>query len=251
MLVTNEQKRFLDENGYLKLPGIIPRETVLAALKGINVSIGQNGIDPARLTEFRAQTFCPEIRSEAFISDLFNATPLRQVADELIGEGNIRPAGGGQIALRFPSSAEARVFGPHIDGTYSPTNGVKEGTLGSFTALAGVFLSDVTQPLSGNFAVWPGGHKIVEQYARDNGPQSLVGGLKGIEFGEPEQILANAGDAVIAHYMLPHSVTGNQSPFPRYAIFFRLKHVKHEEWKWECLTDIWREWEGMRSLAAS
>jgi len=31
-------------------------------------------------------------------------------------------------------------------------------------------------------------------------------------------------------------------------IFFRLSHADHDALHWECMTDIWREWEGMRAV---
>ena len=37
---------------------------------------------------------------------------------------------------------------------------------------------------------------------------------------------------------------------PRYAIFFRLSHVDHAEHRWDAMTDIWMEWEGMREIVA-
>lgn len=246
MELTSEQKREFFERGVVKLPGVVPQEKVEAARRAINAFIGQNGIDPNELTKYRAQSYCPGLGQEPVITDLYNETPIRSLAESAIGKGKIKKVGGGQIALRFPSLDETpRQPGPHIDGMYSPTNGVKEGTIANFTALVGVFLSDLPEPWAGNFTVWPGTHRTFETYFREQGPQSLLNGMPKVEMPAPEQFTGKAGDAALVHYQLAHGIAGNVSPNTRYAIFFRLSHVDHEQYHWECMTDIWKEWEGM------
>ena len=137
---------------------------------------------------------------------------------------------------------------PHLDGMYSPTNGVPKGQIQNFTALAGVFLSDLPGPNAGNFTVWPGTHRIYEAYFRERGPQALLEGMPAVPLPEPVQITARAGDAILCHYQLAHAANGNASPHIRYACFFRLSRVAHETAHGECMTDIWREWDGMRDF---
>jgi hypothetical protein len=251
MELTTAQKQELCDKGYVKLPGVVPAEMVNRARRAINASLGQNGMDPALLTKFRAQSYCPELQNDPVITDLFSETPIKALAESAIGAGKIKPIGSGQIALRFPSMDPPREPGPHIDGMYSPTNGVPEGTIQNFTALVGVFLSDLPEPYAGNFTVWPGTHTIYERYFREHGPQSLLEGMPKVELPQPEQFLGKAGDAALVHYQLAHGIAGNGSPNVRYAIFFRLKHVDHDQIHWECMTDIWREWEGMRDVVGA
>jgi len=249
MALTTNQKREFYERGIVKLPGIVPQELVGQARRAINAYIGAYGIDPAELTRYRAQSYCPGLGAEPPITDLYNATPIRDVAEEMIGAGKIRPVTGGQIALRFPSLEEApQAPRPHLDGMYSPTNGVKEGTIANFTALVGVFLSAVPEPYAGNFSYWPGSHRLYEAYFREHGPQSLLQGLPPVDIGEPEQFTGAAGDAALVHYGLAHGIAGNVSPNIRYAIFFRLSHVDHAQYQWECMTNLWVEWSGMQAV---
>jgi ectoine hydroxylase-related dioxygenase (phytanoyl-CoA dioxygenase family) len=77
----------------------------------------------------------------------------------------------------------------------------------------------------------------------------LLNGMPPIEMPEPRQVTAQAGDAMLCHYQLAHSIAPNTSPFIRYAIFFRLYHKNHEAWHWDCMTDIWHEWAGMQEIA--
>lgn len=246
MQLTDAQKQTLYEDGLVRFPGAVPPETVDRARRAINASLGSSGIDPERLVTFRARSYCPELQESEPITDLLNATPLWELAESAIGKGNISPVGAGQIALRFPSTEPAHDPHPHIDGMYTPTNGVPKGTIQNFTALVGVFLSDVPEPYSGNFTAWKGSHHQYESYFREHGPDSLLNGMPPVDLAKGEQITAKAGDAMLVHYQVGHGIAGNASPNIRYAVFFRLWHVDHESVRWECMTDIWREWDGMR-----
>lgn len=251
MSLTNVQKQFFYENGYVHVPGVIPPVMVNAALQSINHSMGE-GIDPAQLTTFRSQSYAPEYMHSPVIMDLLNKTPALGLAESMIGEGRTKPVDSGQIALRFPQFADPPPPPhPHIDGMYTPYNGVTKGEIWNFTALVGIFLSDVHQPYAGNFTVWPGTHRQNEQYFREHGPDSLLNGMPKVTMPEPVQTMGVAGDIVICHYMLAHTAAINVSPHTRYAIFFRLHHVEHDLNKWESMTDIWLQWEGMREIVAN
>ncbi len=240
MELSPEQGSHLVEKGYVVLPGAIPKELVNNAVRAINTSIGQNGIDPARLMEFRAQSYCPELKREPVMLDIFEKSDLGPTVRYLLGE--IHSVDFTQIALRFPSEGDRVVGKPHIDGMHSPHNGVPEGEIYSFSALAGVFLSDIDDEFAGNFTVWPGTHILNQNYFRERGPKSLLEGMPQVGLPEPVQIKAKSGDAVIAHYLLSHGVTPNRAINTRYALFFRMSHLQHENQKWETLTNAWLEW---------
>jgi len=246
MELTQTQRRTFFENGYVQVPNIVPQTALNAALRAINHSLGE-GIDPAKIDLFRSQSYCPELQREYVITDLYNATPVAQLAESLVGIGKVKPVNAGQIALRFPSmQSQASEPHPHLDGMYTPANGVPKGKIASFTLLLGVMLSDIHAPFSGNLAVWPGTHRIYERYFREHGPESLLTGMPPVTLPDPEHVLGRAGDVVLCHYQLAHGVAQNVSPHIRYAIYFRLHHIDHEtRWK-EAMTNIWLEWDGMR-----
>lgn len=241
------QKQQLYEQGYVHVPGVVPRVMVNATLRAINHSLGEKGIAPEQLPIFRSQSYCPELRQTPIISDLLNKTPAWALAESAIGVGKIQPVNGGQIALRFPGLQDPPgVPRAHIDGTYSPNNGVPKGQIRNFTMLLGVMLNDVHEPYAGNFTVWPGTHHLFERYFRQHGADKLVDGMPVIDdMPEPVQLTGQAGDVVLCHYQLAHTAAPNVSPHIRYAIYFRLKHVRHGETRPETLTDIWLDWEGM------
>ncbi len=249
MQLNLRQKQELWDRGYVHVPGVVPPLMVEAALRAINHSVGQ-GMNVADMGKFRAQSYCPEVQSTPPITGLLKKTPAWDLAESVIGAGRIKPPGGGQIAMRFPSLDEPGKARPHLDGMYSPNNGVPEGTIGNFTMLLGVLLSDVPQSLMGNLTAWPGTHRLYEGYFREHGPQSLLQGMPPVEMPAPEAITGKAGDVVLVHYQVAHGVGPNVSPHTRYMVFFRLSHVDHDSLHWECMTDIWREWEGMRGVVA-
>jgi ectoine hydroxylase-related dioxygenase (phytanoyl-CoA dioxygenase family) len=246
MQFSHAQKREIYDKGFVQVPGVIPQVMVRAALRAINASVGQ-GMNVEEMTKFRSQSYCPEIQNDPVITDLFNKTPAWSLAESAIGEDSFAPAGGGQIALRFPGMQDPPGSPrPHLDGMYSPHNGVPQGTIQNFTMLVGVFLSDVVDQYSGNLSVWPRTHQIYEEYFKKHGPESLIEGMPKVEIPQPEQILAQAGDVVFVHYQVAHGVAPNVSPHTRYAIFFRVSRHGHKHRRLEVMTDIWQEWDGMR-----
>lgn len=248
MQLTHFQKQAFYEQGYIHVPGVVPRVMVDAALRAINHSVGE-GIPAEQMTTIRQQSYAKELQGEPVITDLLNKTPAWALAESLIGEGKIRPVRGGQVALRFPGTQDPPPPPkPHLDGMHTPYNGVPEGVIQNFTMLVGVLLSDLHAPYAGNFTVWPGSHHLYEQYFREHTPQSLLEGMLPIDLPEPLQITGKAGDVVLVHYELAHSAAPNVSPHVRYALFFRLTHIDHDAQKWEAMTDIWREYAGMREI---
>ena len=248
MELTVNQKRQIVEKGFVHIPGVVPRIMVDAALKAINHSIGE-GMDKADMRTIRSQSYAPELRNDPAIVGLLNATPAWSLAESAVGHGQLQPVRGGQIAVRFPVFQDPPAApGPHLDGMHTPDNGVPFGKIMNFTLLAAVFLSDVLTPYSGNFTVWPGTHHTYERYFREHGPMALLNGMPDVPLPEPHQILARAGDIALCHYQIGHTACVNVSPHPRYAIFFRLSHVNHENIREEAMTDIWLEWEGIKSV---
>lgn len=247
-VLSDEQRRAIFEDGYALIPGVVPAGKVAAALRAINASLGEEGIDPERLVTFRAQSYCPEITGSAAILDLLTGTPLWSLAESVIGAGSLVPVGHGQIALRFPTSGSAGEVHPHIDGMYTPHNGVKKGTIANFTALVGVYLSDTPSENAGNFTVWPGSHRRYAQYFAQAGPRALLEGMPPVELAAPRQLTPRAGDAVLSHYQIGHGIAPNVSGNIRYAVYFRLSRQGHEAVSLDVMTDLWREWDGMRDL---
>ena len=246
MLLGAEERRALVADGYVVLPAVVPREQALAALAAINASLGEDGIPKDELARMRAQTFCPDLVSAPPILELFRGTALAEIAEAALGTGKVRAPTAAQIALRFPSPrAPRKEPRPHIDGMPQAQNGVAPGTIYHFTALAGVFLSDASEPDEGNFTVWPGTHRALADHFAAHGTDELLERFPPIALPPPRQLTVRAGDAVLAHYLLAHSVAPNLGPHIRYAVFFRLFHEDHDPASNAAMVDLWHEWEGL------
>ena len=247
-LIDSDARQHLVDEGYTLLRNAVPRQLVDDALRTINASLGERGIDPAMLDSYRGTTYCPELTEAAPIMDLLRCSSLWDAAQELAGRGRLRPPGPAQIGLRFPLPPGARRFPlhPHIDGMHAPHNNVPKGHIFRFTMLIAVMLSDVGGEDAGNFTVWPGSHTAYAKHFGEHGTGVLEEGrMPEVPLRPPVQVTARAGDAVLAHYGIGHCVAPNLSPNVRYAVFFRLRHVDHEDADLSPMHDLWREWEGL------
>lgn len=249
MELSYAQKQEIYEKGFVKIPEVVPGIMIDSALQSINHSMGK-GMDKEGMAIRRAQSYCREIQSDPAITDLLHHTKAWELAEGLLGKGNIQSVHSGQIALRFPI-IEDPPFQPsyHIDGMYSPNNGVPKGTIQNFTLLVGIFLSDVPHADMGNFTVWPKTHHIYESYFRKHGAESLLDGMPKVGMPDPQQITAKPGDVVLCHYQLAHGIAPNVSPHVRYAIFYRLSHVDLNRERWqEPMENIWLHWPGITAI---
>lgn len=226
----SQMQRFI-EQGYLRIPGAVPKIMVDRALRSIHQSLGE-GFPPDQARFYRMQSYCPELMKSAEIVDLALETPAWALAEALMGADNITPVSVGQIALRFPVLEEpVETVSPHLDGTYSPLNGVPEGSLRGFSMLLGVVLRDIEETDAGNLMVWPGSHHLYAQYFRQHGWESLLQGMPAVDLGKPVQVTAKAGDVLLVHYLLGHGTSANLSPNIRYTVYFRLRHREHDSAK--------------------
>jgi hypothetical protein len=190
-------------------------------------------------------------------------------------------------------------------------------SIGSFAAFVGVALNDQTEFGNGNLCLLPGAHEEVEKFFRT---QRDAGGVVGPEgpgwprlspvgndgvtltslplpisemfladaettpdgrvWFQPEPMLLEEGDAVIALHACPHNNSLNLGSDPRLNVYFRVRHQRagaavvrgdsdHPDrgWDGEFLTydtdfdpwrtsidlmcDHWSEWDGMQEVVAA
>ena len=76
-MLTQKQKLEFYENGYIKVPGVVPKLMIDAARKMINHSIGAVGLHEGDLEKFRAQSYCNEIRNIPNLSLIHISEPTR------------------------------------------------------------------------------------------------------------------------------------------------------------------------------
>ncbi len=241
--LTPAQKRKLLRDGYVPVPGIVPRPLVEAALKEIHCLVAESNQE-AGAGAFSGSQFVRHHGAPAIL-DLFYKTPLRALAESLAGKGALELPREGHVYLRFPQR-ERRAGSPplHIDGAASPEGGPATG-IGTMTQKLCVLLSDAPRPFCGNFTVCPGSHRLVARRLSEQGAESLLRRLPDVAGLRPRQLLGRAGDAFVCHQLLVHSGQQNLSAYPRYAVFFNLRHVDHLRRWARAVTDPWLEWPGL------
>ena len=179
MLSTDQKREFVEE-GYIQIPALVPESMMKPALRAINHSIGEVGATGDDRKNFRVAGFCAELVTSPILTDIINRTPILEVAEELLGKGNVSPVPYVQIAPRFPLAVgkEPEPDNGHLDGIGSGTNGTPKGEyIRNFSLFVVVYLVDVTEPESGNFTVWPHSHIEYEEWFREVGHEVLKKGL--------------------------------------------------------------------------
>ena len=137
-----------------------------------------------------------------------------------------------QLAATIPRWPH-RPGGPHVDGISPP---LPDGTPGTFSLLAGAWLTDHSEPGHGNLWVWPGTHLRFGAYLAERGADAL-GQLHPepyppIDLGEPRQVTGPAGSVLFAHYLLGHNIGGDDGPAngpARQVVYYRLQAVGHRD----------------------
>lgn len=254
-MLTIAQKRQFVEEGYLKIPGVVPQVLVDAARRAINHSIGHVGLGGEDVENSRSAFFCSELLEAPVILDLYYKTPLIPIAESLMGAGNVLPVKRAKPYPRFPLAPGEEPSEPrgHLDGIGNGSNGMAKGVYRrGFTAFAVIYLADVPEPYSGNFTVWPKSHRFFADYFKRVGYEVLADGIPRLDLPEgPLMITGKAGDLVIAHHQIFHGACPNASPNVRHAVIARLQHKECEQNGYAAYTDIWREWPGVQEIAAS
>jgi len=164
MELTHCQKREFYKNGYLKIPGAVPRLMVNAARHAINYTIGQG-----------EKNSFPELSRAAVITDLFNKTPIFSLLESALGTGNLCPCKNGSITLKYPMPVGAPIneshqiltkaigwgrSGGHLDGLKAVGDRLhglkKDGTYNrGFTAFAYISSFTCFKVTNSTSLMWP------------------------------------------------------------------------------------------------
>ena len=145
-----------------------------------------------------------------------------------------------QLAATVPPWPH-RPGGPHVDGISPPA---PDGMPGTFSLLAGAWLTDHSKPDQGNLWVWPGTHLRFGHYLAERGADALARlhpePYPPIELGEPVQVTGPAGSVLLAHYLLAHNIGGHDGPAGapvRQVVYYRVEAAGHRaRWR-EAVTD--------------
>lgn len=219
----------LIENGFCVVEQLLPNKTVCEIREGIDevLDIVQKEHRVIRCNDdkdwIRARTKLQRKWLPKFIND--NPT-IRDGIEKVVGE--YIPLRTSQIAYRFPGEKGGNL---HIDNFTDAARTMKRP---EFNVLVGFVLSDVDTEWMGNFTIYPGSHKLVEEWSRKYGGykhffnEGLSGMLKWVKpkLGKPVQLCVKAGDVVIANRFTLHLVcSDNKSDVIRKMVWYRVSLV--------------------------
>ena len=240
-----QDKTFFKENGYLVKQDTLSEAQVDAALDEIWKHIEADRADPE--SWFEAGPVFPKCGETQPMLDLLYASPIHAMAEQLVGTDLTRPNTFGP-KLNFPSGeTEWSAPGGHLDGYYTPTNGVPEGTVGRFFVGVTLYLSH-QRPTGGGFTVWPGTHLQAAQYFRTNSMLKPKGGnVKDVfDVPEPVEITGPPGTVCFWHGSLVHAASKNCRNEIRMCLITRLNRHNHEDILFEFPENPWEYWPALQ-----
>jgi hypothetical protein len=176
--------------------------------------------------------------------DLYRSAGLWALAADLLRDG-LAPSEprAAQLAVTYPPYPQ-RPGGPHVDGI---TPGEPDGRPGTFSLLAGLWLTGQEEPDQGNLWVWPGTHLRFGAWLAENGAAALAsvaqryaGPYPPVELGDPVQVTGPAGSVLFAHYLLAHNIGNHDGPagrLPRQTVYYRLHAAGHRDRWQQAVTD--------------
>jgi len=159
-LTSKDQLHAFAERGYAVFPNVVPRRLLNEAQGAIDALVTREPPPGDRLGHHFYWMNDPA-PSDPLLR-LFSASAALATAEEMVRPLRVELPRQVQISLNIPPH-DRRPGGPHLDGLTPPE---PSGRPGTFTLLAGVFLTDQTNEDMGNLWVWPGTHRTFAGHLR-------------------------------------------------------------------------------------
>ena len=236
--MTGELQETFKRQGYVVVAGVLTDAQIAAGRRIVAEMVAG---EPPAGPHFLWPQFSADDHE---LLDFYRDAGIGRLARQFLRPGlTVQQPGYAQVALTTPPFPH-RPGGPHVDGL---TPGEPDGRPGTFSMLAGVWLTDQSGPDRGNLWVWPGTHLRLGDYLAEHGPEALTrldemnpGPYPKIELGEPVQATGPAGSVLFAHYLLAHTIGGHfgaPGDDRRETIYFRLQATGHRDRWREVVTD--------------
>ena len=238
-------KAFFKENGYLVKNDQLTPQQIQNAQDALWTGINAERDQPQ--TWINSGPRSPVNSNHPAIKATMFDTPVAAMMEELVGP-QLRVANGPGPALVYPSGDDdwSLPGHGHLDGYYTPTNGVAEGTVGCTNINVTIYVEDI-ELRGGCFTVWPGSHLKADEYFKNHAQLSLQGGVgdKVMDLGEGLQIAGQAGTICFWHGRLFHSGSKNCQKNIRMALIGRYARKDVNDIRFETPDDPWTYWEGI------
>jgi hypothetical protein len=240
--ITDTTRTVFREQGFVVVPGVLSAEHLARGRRVVEAMLAKK---PYAEDHAGPYFLWPRFGAAGHpLLGLYQRTGIGALASQLLrpdrAPGDPRFA---QVALTIPPWPN-HPGGPHVDGL-SPAE--PDGRPGTFSMLAGVWLTDHSEQHHGNLWVWPGTHLRFGAYLAEHGADALTrpeemnpGPYPEIELGEPTQVMGSAGSVLFAHYLLAHNIgdhVGAVGGERRETIYYRLQADGHRDRWRESVTD--------------
>ncbi len=242
-------KQFFKDNGYLIKRSVLSCDQVEAARNSLWSGIDADRDDPSTWVGAGPRVPCPG--SDPSINATVNESPVFSMMEEMVGHDQLQSGVPGPH-LVFPSGDDqwSEPKHGHLDGYYTPTNGVPEGTVGYMTLNVTIYVEDIA-PRGGCFTVFPGTHKMAHEYFKTKSLLSVRGGSSQEIWSDEEmpkavEFTGNRGDVCFWHGQMVHSGTKNVNENIRMALIGRFRRKDSSDICFETPEDMWKYWEGIQ-----
>ncbi|WP_377267859.1 phytanoyl-CoA dioxygenase family protein [Peterkaempfera sp. SMS 1(5)a] len=240
--ISDDMRLTFRRQGYLVVPGVLDQRQIAFGRRAVRAVLAK--WPPADGHSGPHSVFRRFGEEGHPLLDFYRETGVEALAGQLLRRGlGMQDPEHVQVATTIPPWPH-RPGGPHVDGL-TPTE--PDGRPGTFTVLAGVWLTDHTAPDRGNLWMWPRTHLRFGQYLAERGADALTridemapGPYPRIELGDPVQALGPAGSVLFAHYLLAHNIgnhTGSSADERRETLYYRLLAEGHRKRWREAVAD--------------
>lgn len=239
MTLSKEQINGFIDQGFVILKDVVPPDLVDRSILEVNNSAfsseHQNYGKLRKDQRFDTEQELPDTTKHIY------QKYIAPIGARILKDGN--KLVDGQFSLM--QSGRPASLGWHIDGTWIAIDNNSLVGIPFFKLLVGLYLTDLTAEEYGNLVVSPGGHKIVADFFKNNGqeicdePKKAFERLYAEKIPDFQSVLVEPGDLIVAHTLLPHSISINNGP-DRPVIYFRLG--EYRESGYPALSNLWHEW---------
>ena len=246
--LTPEQKAAFKANGALIIRNALTPAQIRAARDALWEGIAADRDDPE--TWIDAGPRVPVGGDHPAIHATVHDSPLFAMMEEMVGV-DVLPKGSAGPHLVFPASDKTWSMPErgHLDGYYTPTNGVPEGTVGYMSINVTIYVEDIDEK-GGCFTYWPGSHNVAYEYFKTRSLLSVQGGISSDvfpadTFPQGQQFSGKAGDAIFWHGQMFHTGSKNINRNIRMALIGRFSRKDANDIRFETCGDQWAHWEGI------
>ncbi|RZT26718.1 phytanoyl-CoA dioxygenase PhyH [Kribbella sp. VKM Ac-2569] len=227
--ITEAQRTQFRNEGYVVVPGVLTDEQIAATRRIVAEMLERQPPEGVG-----AHFLWPALDDAHPLLALYRAAGIAELAAQLLRpELELLEPDQAQVATTIPPWPH-RPGGPHVDGI-TPT--LEDGTPGTFTMLAGLWLTSHEELDRGNLYLWPGTHLRLGAYLAERGADALSrvdemtpGPYPDIPLGDPIQASGAAGSVLFAHYLLAHNIgghSGSADDVRRETLYYRLRTETH------------------------